>query len=131
VEAEHPDPYLAFLPLVGFLVSVPGPKAGDHSGRELDHPPPARYAGEVSMLVRQAEAAARHWVIEKVSTIPGFHGAYVAGSANGLPDNAVVPATSDVDINVVLSGPSTRNMRAKLFYRDLLLDVTPLSLERF
>jgi len=70
-------------------------------------------------------------VIEEVSTIPGFHGAYVAGSANGLPDNAVVPATSDVDINVVLSGPSTRNMRAKLFYRDLLLDVTPLSLERF
>jgi len=70
------------------------------------------------MRVRQAEAVARHWVIEEVSTIPGFHGAYVAGSANGLPDDAVVPATSDLDVNVVLSGPSTRNLRGKRFYRD-------------
>ena len=85
----------------------------------------------MSLLVRQAEAVARHWVIEEVSTIPGFHGAHVAGWANGLPDNAVVPATSDVDINVVFSGPSVPNNCRKVLYRDLLLDVTPLPLEPF
>ncbi len=59
------------------------------------------------MLVRQAKAVAQQWVIEEASTIPGFQGAYIAGSANWLPDDAVLRATSDLDINVVFSTPNT------------------------
>lgn len=85
----------------------------------------------MSVLVREAKTVARQWVIEKGSVIPGLYGAYVAGSANWLPDDAVLPPTSDLDINVISSGPNALSHRGKFVYRDLLLEVTPLSLERF
>ena len=82
------------------------------------------------MLVRHAKAVARQWVIEEGSNVPGFHGAYFAGSTNWLPDNAALPATSDLDINVVFTGPNVPNERGKFVYRDVLLEVTPLSREQ-
>jgi hypothetical protein len=68
--------------------------AGNRPGSGLDRALPARYAGEVSMLVKHAKAVARQWVIEEASNVPGFHGAYFAGSTNWLPDDAALPAIS-------------------------------------
>jgi hypothetical protein len=82
----------------------------------------------MSMPVRQAKALARQWVVEEASSLPGFHGAYVAGSVSGLPDDALLPATSDLDINVVFSGPPELDGRAKFLYHNLLLEITSLSL---
>lgn len=82
------------------------------------------------MLVRHARAIARRWVIEEAGHAPGFRGAYFAGSASWLPDDGILPATSDLDINVVFTGPYAPNKHGKLVYRGVLLDVTPLSLEQ-
>lgn len=73
------------------------------------------------MLIQHAKALARQWVISEARHIPGFHGGYFAGSANWLLDTAILPATSDLDINVVLSGPNERHARGKFVYRDVLL----------
>jgi hypothetical protein len=69
-------------------------------------------------------------VLEEASILPGFHGAYFAGSANWLPDDAVLPKTSDLDINVVYTDPNVPNKREKFVYEDVLLEVTSLSLEQ-
>jgi hypothetical protein len=82
------------------------------------------------MLVGQARAVARQWVIEQAAGLPGFHGAYFAGSVNRLPPDAVLPATSDLDINVVFTGPSSSLQRGKVVYGGVLLDLTPLPLQQ-
>jgi hypothetical protein len=82
------------------------------------------------MLVKRAKAVARQWVIEEASKVPGFHGAYVAGSTNWLPDDVALPATSDLDINIVFTGPGVPNERGKFVYRGVLLEITSLSLEQ-
>ena len=81
------------------------------------------------MLVSQAKSAARDWVIEEASRRPGFHGAYFAGSANWLPDDALLPPTSDLDLNVVFSGRGGATKRGKFVHRGVLLEVTSLSLD--
>lgn len=79
------------------------------------------------MTVKQAREAAREWVIEKASGIPGFCGAYTAGSTNWLPDDADLTATSDLDIMVVVADPNQAGRRGKFIYRDILLEVSYLS----
>ena len=66
------------------------------------------------MRVGQAREAARQWVIEEASGIPGFCGAYTAGSTNWLPDDADLTTTSDLDIMVVLTDPNQGSRRGKL-----------------
>jgi len=68
-------------------------------------------------------------VIEDASRLPGFYGAYFAGSTSWLPDDAVLPATSDLDVNVVFTGRDAPHERGKLVHRGALLELTPLSLE--
>jgi hypothetical protein len=81
------------------------------------------------MTVGEAKAVARRWVVEEASRLPGFHGAYFAGSTAWLPDDALHSATSDLDLNVVFTAPPEPSRRGKLLYHGLLLDVTPLALE--
>lgn len=76
------------------------------------------------MIVKHAREVARQWVIEEGSSIPGFCGAYTAGSTNWLPDDAALAATSDCDVMVVLTDPTQAGTRGKLIYRDILLDVS-------
>lgn len=76
------------------------------------------------MNVKQAKEVARQWVTEEGPKVPGFRGAFLAGSTNWLPDDAVVPATSDVDITVVLDDPNRRDRLGVLAYRDVILDIT-------
>ena len=63
------------------------------------------------MLVKDAKAVARQWVIEEAGNVPGFVGAYFAGSSSWLPDDVVLPPTSDLDLNVVHGKPIVTGTR--------------------
>ena len=78
------------------------------------------------MLVGHAKDVARRWVFEEARTVPGFRGAFIHGSTNWLPDAAVLAATSDVDVVVVLADPLPPPKVGKFAYRDVLLDVSYL-----
>jgi hypothetical protein len=83
------------------------------------------------MLVKQAKDVARDWVAAQAQTLPGFHGAYFAGSINWLPDDATLSQTSDVDLMVVLADSSAPPKLGKTLFRDALLDVTYLASDPF
>jgi hypothetical protein len=76
------------------------------------------------VIVREAREVARQWVYEEGRTLRGFQGAYHAGSTNWLPEDSTFPATSDVDVMVVLGGPGRPGKRMKFIYHDLLLEVS-------
>jgi hypothetical protein len=78
------------------------------------------------MLVKHAKEAARQWVMDEASRTPGFHGAFYHGSINWLPDDALLPANSDVDIMVVLEGSGSPAKPGKLLTQGVLLEVTYL-----
>ena len=46
------------------------------------------------MIVKHAREVARQRAIEEGSSLPGFCGAYTAGSTNWLPDDADLATTS-------------------------------------
>jgi hypothetical protein len=79
---------------------------------------------DVIMVVKHAKDIARQWVIEEASKVPGFYGAYYAGSVNWLPDDAALPATSDVDVWVVYAHPNPPDKLGKFIYRDVMLEVS-------
>jgi len=83
------------------------------------------------MTVKRAREAARQWMIEDASGVPGFRGAYSAGSTNWLPEEADLPTASDLDIMVVLSDRNAARTRHKFVYQDTLLEVSYLSDDQF
>lgn len=82
------------------------------------------------MLVKQARALARRWVSEEASDTPGFGGAFYHGSANWLPDDATLPATSDLDVLVVRTGAEPAAKPGKFVYHGVMLDVSYVSMEQ-
>jgi hypothetical protein len=82
------------------------------------------------MLVTQAREAARRWVLAEAGKVPGFCGAYYAGSVTWLPDDAVLPATSDLDVMVVLADANPPLTPGKLIYEDVLLEVSYIARDR-
>lgn len=82
------------------------------------------------MIVKDAKEVARQWVIEEASKAPGFYGALYAGSTNWLPDEAVFPSTSDVDVWVVLEDHAPPAKLGKFIRRDVILDVSFLPSDR-
>lgn len=82
------------------------------------------------MRVKAAKDVARQWVIEEASRSPGFYGAFYAGSTNWLPDDAALPATSDVDIWVILTESNPPDKLGKFIYRDVILEVSYLPSEQ-
>src|SRR5438552_1120267 len=78
------------------------------------------------MIVKHAKDVARQWVIEEASNVPGFYGAFYHGSTNWLPDDTPLPATSDVDVMVVLADPNPPVKLGKFLYRDVLLEISYL-----
>jgi hypothetical protein len=76
------------------------------------------------MLVTQAKEAARQWVIEEAARKPGFCGAFFHGSANWLPDDAILPSTSDLDVMVVHADSNPPPKPGKFIYRDIRLEVS-------
>jgi hypothetical protein len=82
------------------------------------------------MTVQRAREAAWQWVIENAPEAPGFRGAFFHGSTNWLPDDASLPATSDVDVMVVLADPEPPVKPGKFIYGGVLLEVSYLSLDQ-
>jgi hypothetical protein len=82
------------------------------------------------VIVKQAKEVARQWVIAEGSSMPGFAGAFFHGSINWLPDVALLPATSDVDVMVVLDDATPPEKPGKFIYRDVMLEVSYLPREQ-
>ncbi|MFE9692270.1 hypothetical protein [Micromonospora sp. NPDC005806] len=77
------------------------------------------------MRVGDARAAAVDWVWEQARRDPGIEGAFFSGSTVGLPDHAVLPASSDVDVLLVRDGPGVK--LGKFRHRGVLLEVSGVS----
>jgi hypothetical protein len=73
-----------------------------------------------------ARAAAVDWVQRHQTGEPGFRGAYLSGSVIELAADAPLPATSDVDVVVVLAGGVAPPKLGKLQHQGVLLEVTQL-----
>lgn len=82
------------------------------------------------MLVGEAKAMARRWVVEAGFRLPQFAGAFYHGSINWLPDDAPFPTGSDLDIMVVLDGAAPPSKLGKFLYEGVLLEVSPLPLDQ-
>ncbi len=83
------------------------------------------------MRAGEARAIARTWVESEVRSLPGFLGAYFAGSTRSLPAEVPLDPASDVDIVVVLAGePAIGVPAGKIAHGGVLLDITPLARER-
>ncbi|MFJ4501828.1 hypothetical protein [Streptomyces sp. NPDC088864] len=76
------------------------------------------------MRVGEARAAAAHWVTAHARPRPDYRGAYFSGSTVGLPDDAELPAASDVDVVVVTAGGEAPAKPGKLRHRGALLEIT-------
>ncbi|MCY4078915.1 MAG: hypothetical protein OXF54_01620 [Caldilineaceae bacterium] len=79
--------------------------------------------GERVLLVGEAKLAAEKWVQREGIRLPGLEGAFITGSVTTLPDEKLLPASSDVDVTVVLTHPPTRKP-GKFSYCGVLLEVT-------
>ena len=79
------------------------------------------------MIVERARASAREWVIQEVARAPGFVGAFFSGSINDLALNAELPATSDIDILIVVDGPDVPRKPGKFLHRGALIEASYLS----
>jgi hypothetical protein len=83
------------------------------------------------MTVGQAREMARQWMTQEGRRIPGFCGAYTAGSTNWLPDEADLASASDLDIMVVLSEGNQTGRRGKFIYNEALLEISYLPKDQF
>jgi hypothetical protein len=82
------------------------------------------------MLVAQARAVARRWVLDDASAAPAFAGAFFVGSATALAPAATLPPTSDVDVRVVVDVPDPPDKIGKFAHDGVLLDVSYVSADR-
>ncbi|MET9296933.1 hypothetical protein [Streptomyces sp. NPDC003077] len=78
------------------------------------------------MKVGTARSAAVQWVARHAKSDADYRGAYFSGSTVGLPDDAELPPSSDVDILVVTAADSPPAKLGKFRYRGTLLEVSHL-----
>lgn len=76
------------------------------------------------MLVKEAKTIAREWVLEEAVKLPGFYGAYIAGSTNWKADDEPLPPESDIDIKVVIDGDERTPSFTKSLYKGVLIEVS-------
>ena len=75
------------------------------------------------MKVQEAREIAREWVQTDVSSTPGLHSVFFAGSINFMGDDDSFPHLSDVDLFYVLKDEAGAEQRhQKKMYRGVLLD---------
>lgn len=77
------------------------------------------------MRVGAARAVAVDWVREKADRDATIEGAFFSGSTVGLPDDALLPASSDVDVLLVRDGPAGKV--GKFRHRGVLLEVSTVT----
>jgi hypothetical protein len=82
------------------------------------------------MRVNEARALAEEWADAHAGKSSGCLGAFLHGSINEMPPDAELPATSDVDILVVVDDPPPSLQRGKFDYRGVLLEVSALAGDR-
>jgi hypothetical protein len=75
-----------------------------------------------------ARKIASGWVAVEGSRTPGYVGAFLHGSINWLPDDADLPATSDLDVMLVLAADDPAQKPGKFRYKGVLLEVSWLPL---
>jgi len=80
----------------------------------------------VTTSVEQAKNAAARWESEVAAAWAGFEGAFLHGSITWLADDATLPATSDVDVIVVLAGDDRPPNPGKFLFDGVLLDASIL-----
>lgn len=78
------------------------------------------------MLVSEAKAIARRWVLTEARAIPGFSGAFYHGSTGWLADGAELPPASDLDIMVALAAPNPPVKPGKFIHQGVLLEISYL-----
>lgn len=81
------------------------------------------------MFVREAKSIAQQWIDQEMGTVAGFEGAFFHGSINWLPDEAILPASSDVDLMLLFDEPPPIKL-GKFVYRNLLLEVSYLAADQ-
>ncbi len=72
--------------------------------------------------VADARAAAARWVTGHAAHAEGFRGAFFSGSATWLPDDAELPATSDVDVLIVMAQDEPPLKPGKFRYEGVLVE---------
>jgi hypothetical protein len=77
--------------------------------------------------VWEAREVAARWVAEHAGEIPNFVGAFISGSVAWLPLDADLPATSDVDVMVVIADERVPPKPGKILYDGVLVEITFLS----
>ncbi|WBC06135.1 hypothetical protein [Micromonospora sp. WMMA1976] len=77
------------------------------------------------MRVDTARAVAVEWVRERMRADPSIEGALFSGSTVGLPDDAVLPVWSDVDVLLVRREPGVKV--GKFVHRGVLLEVSTVT----
>ncbi|MFE9957497.1 hypothetical protein [Micromonospora sp. NPDC005299] len=77
------------------------------------------------MRVGAARAVAVEWVREEMRRDPSIGGAFFSGSTVGLPDEAVLPPSSDVDVLLVRDAPAAKV--GKFRHRGVLVEVSALT----
>jgi len=89
--------------------------------------------------VGQARTAAADWIAQYGSDLHGFRGAYISGSTVPLPPDAELPATSDLDVVIVVAagwapaaaeGVAPAIPLGKLRHHGALLDVSTITEDR-
>ncbi|MFE5033302.1 hypothetical protein [Streptomyces sp. NPDC056683] len=78
------------------------------------------------MKVGLARSAAIQWVAQHARSDAGFRGAYFSGSTVGLPDDAELSPSSDIDIFVVTAQEDPPAKPGKLRFQNALLEVSYL-----
>ncbi|GAA2332692.1 hypothetical protein OKJ48_36720 [Streptomyces kunmingensis] len=78
------------------------------------------------MKVGPARSAAIQWVAQHARPDAGFRGAYLSGSTVGLPDDAELSPSSDIDIFVVTAQEDPPVKPGKFRFQDALLEVSYL-----
>ncbi|AZN40367.1 hypothetical protein [Paenibacillus albus] len=79
------------------------------------------------MKVGIARQAAADWVHTFASGNQGFRGAYFSGSTVEMPDDALLPEASDIDLIVVMEETEPPLKLGKFIYNGALLEVTYLT----
>ncbi len=96
--------------------------------RSPPHPASPPHWGREEISLATARAAAVDWLMQEGRLHPGYLGAYLAGSTVDLPDAAVLPTGSDLDLNLVVEteGPKP----GKRLHQGVLLDITVIARDR-
>jgi hypothetical protein len=76
------------------------------------------------MLAEQARTIGRDWVASEAARLPGFRGALWHGSILTMPGDEELPASSDIDIVLVVDDPAAQPALGKIVRDGVLLDVS-------